>query len=1171
MIDLPRPGTFLNMKGWDYRQEGAATSRFGREAITVVPPNNVPIPGSIHTLGRLKSLAGIDVQSPANPTSTYRYAAAGTTLYRRRGDTQGAYSTCYNGFLNGTPLQMVEYRPDFSSVPYIFFADTDAGPSFGQSGRLTEMLKDRGDGSLLNVQRWGILPPTRPATVTVGALLKTDIDLFNHADDYAYSNITSRSFGAKVNTTFDTAVATTGIVEATPADMTNIVLGAVLSISGGTAEEVVVLSVTATTFFASFSHTHAVGEVIQDLELVGVITPGAPIYATGTLTCTANFIATETVVVGGVTYTFVAALSGDPYEVLLGANLAASLVNLNAALNAGTGAGSTYGAGTVANPSVTSTNPSGTTIVVTAIIAGTPGNSIDTTETGANASWGGATLAGGLDITGTASLGRTTAFDFTSVGGVASSPTDIFSLIMRSNTPATLINARITFFTSGSNYYYIDFGNTPWSADLDWSLFRVSKGSFNAFGTPNWANITSWQISFAVGSSDSLIRFGDFYFMRIGGPDSSAGGTGYDYRFIYRNNITGAKSSPSVAMVQKYPVINQQLVVSWTTPIPFDSQVTHVRIYRRGGSLTDAWRQVADIPIFTVSTFVDTLSDSDIENNEILELDNDPPVTSALRVPVNTVTTNPLVANTFQAVIVLTNVNMYLNQYVVIQDGIYTETVVVEVLELNGFGAYCQYQHSPGVTITASARIARPANLCATAFERAWVAGDPDNPNILYYSKKQRPESFPPQNQIEVGTPDDPIMAVIEFAGQLYVATFSHWYNIVLQGAGLPFPYPAASRHGLRGTRAWTKVEREIWFMSEDGLRSFAGQDAPYQSEAIEWIPQGRQILTPVDVFDTSQYSEVILSYNKNEVFVSYIGQSGEREEIIYSLIYKRWRNSDRQATAMIYEDDTGLLIFGDDDGMIWQDLINDYDDGGYSGGQPVQDPINLLLEWPFDDEGLSNQKKVYNELTLDIDTGGQDITVGLSVDNVFNQYAIGTVNTASRQQVTFPLLSASSGPQQGQPGIEAYNQGLVLSGAVIDVVTMYKYFLRATVEPELRKSFDTYISDFGVNQWKSIKQAWFNYKAPDAAGVTFGIYTDENVEIGATPDFTFTLPQATVRRSLYVRFPATKFKLIRMLGASPTDFQIWPESFVEWKACTQGKGYEKLPFQELVTIGKAE
>lgn len=134
-----------------------------------------------------------------------------------------------------------------------------------------------------------------------------------------------------------------------------------------------------------------------------------------------NAAPTEVVVVGGVTYTFVAALA-LPNDVLIGGTAAATLANLVAAITAGAGAGTVYGTGTVVNPVVTAVaalvGPPAT-MIATAILPGIAANTSPTTTTVVNGSWTGGTLSGGdasgyLEFITNASPAR----DFAVVAGI---------------------------------------------------------------------------------------------------------------------------------------------------------------------------------------------------------------------------------------------------------------------------------------------------------------------------------------------------------------------------------------------------------------------------------------------------------------------------------------------------------------------------------------------------------------------------------------------------------------------------------------------------------------------------------------------------------------------------------------------------------------------------------
>jgi hypothetical protein len=116
--------------------------------------------------------------------------------------------------------------------------------------------------------------------------------------------------------------------------------------------------------------------------------------ATGTLTFTGQPADGDTVTIGAKVYTFQAVLTNVDGNVFIGANLAATIANLADAINLGAGAGVDYAAATTLHTQVAGT-AGATTLIATAKEAGTGGNAIATTETSANASWGGATLSGG--------------------------------------------------------------------------------------------------------------------------------------------------------------------------------------------------------------------------------------------------------------------------------------------------------------------------------------------------------------------------------------------------------------------------------------------------------------------------------------------------------------------------------------------------------------------------------------------------------------------------------------------------------------------------------------------------------------------------------------------------------------------------------------------------------
>lgn len=128
-------------------------------------------------------------------------------------------------------------------------------------------------------------------------------------------------------------------------------------------------------------------------------------HATGTLTGTGQVGEDDTIQIGDVWYRWTGTVGpgsgtpGDPWDVLIGADLEESLANMAAALNFTGTQGTTYSANLGGqNPDVTATSTA-TTLVLTARTDLAAGNDIDTTVTSPDTvpavSWGTPTLTGG--------------------------------------------------------------------------------------------------------------------------------------------------------------------------------------------------------------------------------------------------------------------------------------------------------------------------------------------------------------------------------------------------------------------------------------------------------------------------------------------------------------------------------------------------------------------------------------------------------------------------------------------------------------------------------------------------------------------------------------------------------------------------------------------------------
>lgn len=119
--------------------------------------------------------------------------------------------------------------------------------------------------------------------------------------------------------------------------------------------------------------------------------------ATGTLTASGTISDGDTVTIGDMVYTFKTTLTGAAYEVLINGSVANALINLKSAVNLTGTIGTDYGLGTIENPEAIAGTITSTTLAFTAPNIGDSYNTVVTTETSTNLSWGSTTLIGGID------------------------------------------------------------------------------------------------------------------------------------------------------------------------------------------------------------------------------------------------------------------------------------------------------------------------------------------------------------------------------------------------------------------------------------------------------------------------------------------------------------------------------------------------------------------------------------------------------------------------------------------------------------------------------------------------------------------------------------------------------------------------------------------------------
>lgn len=1251
--DLPK-GSFSQLNNLESRAENAIASRLGLAALSTDGSTNLPLGGPVYSISRMK---GLD--------QPFRYAGAAGALYRRTGDAVGAFSQIANG-LSGQRLSMFPYRPDGNASPYMFIADKNV------------LLKDNGTNGA--AQNWGGSPPFYPPSLQIGDPNKTIVEVFDEANT---SSFTFVNYGSPDISQFRLSFASTqaltpgqsGIVEinvptglaADVARTGNVatvhVLPPVLGPSGGpflqlavgmkitiqgcpdpsfNTAAAVVTSVTVPGFgFTSFTYAN----------------PGPNVGAINLLPGTTTVIGIMPSILAGMLISIVDPASGgaNPETIyVLTTGLDRFTAKITIPRPFGIVATAHMLTGSIAANTVASISKRMLTGL--GLVGGIPNEGDDYIQFGLQVS-DPLTIKEIKIFFDVGDATFTQDYYYKSV-----TPSSYQPSVTGQLTSDQVQSARVFDRASAS----VDVRRlgvvTPDLAPEDlpdvvqlrpvelntgrsaWSTIQVRLSEFVPVGLAggpnnNWANVVAWRIQVtAAPNTPATVAVSSLGLIGGAGLDSFAGAP-YDYRYTYYNINTGYETNPSVTLSSQYfqAVRRQPIAVTFQQSndsvfqLQNDSQFTHARLYRRGGTLTQAWYRVAQVPltlfpavfnggvIFNIGnlqlvdtsivipvgtqinvsgntygplngphtvatsgpgfvtfplavpngtgfggtiseftllplTYTDSLDDATAEFRDQLQIDNDPPVTSTLRTPINLTNMSFNIVN-FQggAIVSMTvpaggqNVNQIVpGQLITVGSGSNQEIAyVLDVQQPLSFRAFLQNPHSNGETITANATPRRPMNLMAIAFDKAWLAGDPDNPHVLYYSKPVRPESFPPQNFIEVGTPDSPIMFLVALKGLLYVFTTKTVYQVLGAGSSVPVVIPTGVMHGAVSNFGWVASEGVIYYESYDGIYAFQGASSPYLSAATEWVWTGKN-LGPVPAMDTTQKAEVFMAYCNHEVYISYLDQNGQRNRQIWSDTYTRWRSDDQSTsdiTAQYFEQDTGKFLVGKTDGMVYIDRVNDYDSGGFIGGVEIKNPINIALQTPQMDMGTLKAFKQYNNLTLDWDTNGQLVTLSLLLNSGATVVPLGTFSQAGRGQTQININNGL--------GLRSLNVALLITGAVTQLVTVNEISIGALVEAEFRRSVDSFWMKWGTDENKLVKTGYFEYQSTQP--VSYSVY----IEGSSTARYTFTLPSTGgVRLAKRMRFPAVKAKLWRFVGTSTEDFQMYNESAVEVKGIRGEKGY---------------
>lgn len=359
---------------------------------------------------------------------------------------------------------------------------------------------------------------------------------------------------------------------------------------------------------------------------------------------------------------------------------------------------------------------------------------------------------------------------------------------------------------------------------------------------------------------------------------------------------------------------------------------------------------------------------------------------------------------------------------------------------------------------------------------RLWTwGGEGDAPNQLRYSKNVDVEAFPVNNYLFVGDASEKLVRVISFDEQtLYAFTLNDVYRII--GTDETSFLAMKSSYGrgmIDNIFAACLTPSRIYHQHYDGIYEFpSGKKV---SQPIDGVFHGLAI-NGIPPINTTYLDNVRMAFYDNKLHVDYTSTDATENdtEMVFDTIYERWNKSDQAGRSLLYEKDTAILTMGDPDGFVYE-----IEDGTTDGGNA----IDFALKTGFQYLGLPDQDKIWGDLALDIDTGGQDVTVQSIFNNGDTSDTAVTVNCSGRTQLQIPINSGDS--------IVAINCQLYIYGSAKAQVSIWKAIYRVLIEPPRRRTYVTDWSDDGKPGRKYYRTIALELDTLGSAGVIVALQVD--------------------------------------------------------------------------------
>lgn len=407
------------------------------------------------------------------------------------------------------------------------------------------------------------------------------------------------------------------------------------------------------------------------------------------------------------------------------------------------------------------------------------------------------------------------------------------------------------------------------------------------------------------------------------------------------------------------------------------------------------------------------------------------------------------------------------------------------------------YQPVPTVTDAGVTVLAQPIPvLFGPAQGMLLGLGDPYRPGHLYWSIPDQPDHWGAENNVEVCSPSEELMAGLMVGPQPFCFSRERLYAI----------YPNLSletqiavtttgcRRGIVSRVAWAIGLGGIYGVAKDAIFRTSGGAEEVVTQEIQRLFRGETWngYAPVDF---AFPNAIRLSVAQDLLYFQYQDTDGDRRLLVYSLLYNFWSswNFAQDISYVLMDEDTGIstiLVGGLTTGKSY--TLSGFSDDGSA--------ISFLLRTGDWDLSRPREDKLLMDQILDADLAGCTVTLQNRLNNGTTANAVQAIDAGTgRKRYIFD--SFGTVPQR------ARTISMELSGTSLSTRPTF-YFLGQSYIPEPDQTINR------MTQWDDLGHSDESY----VTGVTFDCDTGgEDRTIVIEGDFAgaiFTIATLTVNAS---------------------------------------------------------